>query len=60
MRRAELGRYPLCIEINCRIVNFYRHLKELPKDSIAYQTFLSDNFKQGLHAIKVTVFDFGD
>ena len=44
--RAELGRYPLCIEINCRIVNFYKHIKEMPKDSIAYQTFLIDNSTQ--------------
>ena len=29
--RAELGRYPLCIEINCRIVNFYKHIKEIPR-----------------------------
>ena len=37
--RAELGRYPLCIEVNCRILNFYKQVKEMPKDSIAYQTF---------------------
>ena len=52
MCRAELGRYPLCIEINCRVVNFYKHIKEMPKDSIVYQTFLIDNSTQGLHAIK--------
>ena len=46
------GRYPLCIEINCRIVSFYKHIKEMPKDSIAYQTFLIDNSTPGLFAIK--------
>ena len=52
MCRAELGRYPLCIEINCRVVNFYKHIKEMPKESIVYQTFLTDNSTQGLDAIK--------
>ena len=52
MCRAELGRYPLCIEINCKIVNFYKHIKEMPKDSTAYQTFLMDNSTQGIHVIK--------
>ena len=52
MCRAELGRYPLCIEIKCRVVNFYKHIKEMPKDSIVYQTFLIDNSTQGLYAIK--------
>ena len=48
--RAELGRYPLCIEINYRIVTFYKYIKEMPKVGIAYQTFLIDNSTQGLHA----------
>ena len=52
MCRAELGRCPLCIEINCRVVNFYKHVKEMPKDSIVYQTFLIDNSTEGLHSIK--------
>ena len=52
MCRTELGRYPLCIEISCRVVNFYKHMKEMPKDSIVYQTFLIDNSTQGLDAIK--------
>ena len=40
MCRAELGKYPLCIENNCRTGNFYKkeHIKEMPKDSIAYQS----------------------
>ena len=52
MCRAELGRYPLCVEISCRVVNFYKYIKEIPKESIVYQTFLIDNSTQGLHAIK--------
>ena len=52
MCRAEFGRYPLSIEINCRVVNFYKHIKEMPKESIVYQTFFIDNSMQGLHAIK--------
>ena len=39
MCRAELGRYPLCIEINCRVVIFYKHIKEMPKDSISTKLF---------------------
>ena len=31
---AELGRYPLSIGINTRIINFYRHAKAMPVDSI--------------------------
>ena len=52
MCRAKLGKYPLCIEINCRIANFYKHIKQMPKDSIAYQNFLIDYSTQGLHEIK--------
>ena len=29
-------------------------MKEIPKDGIAYQTFLIDNSMQGLHAISTS------
>ena len=41
--RAELGRYPISIEINLKILNFYQHIRELPRDSIAYQAYVIDN-----------------
>ena len=41
--RAELGRYPLSIEINTKIINFYRHAKAMPVDSIVHQSYLPDN-----------------
>ena len=40
--RAELGRYPLSIEINTKIINFYRHAKAMPVDSIVHQSYLLD------------------
>ena len=46
--RAELGSYPLSIEINTKIINFYRHAKAMPKDSIVHQSYLLDkNISQG-------------
>ena len=36
--RAKLGRYPISIEINTKIINFYRHAKVMPIDSIVHQT----------------------
>ena len=46
--RAELGRYPLSIEINTKIINFYRHAKAMPIDSIVHQSYLLDkNISQG-------------
>ena len=46
--RAELGRYPLSIEINTKIINFYRHVKAMPVDSIVHQSYLLDkNISQG-------------
>ena len=46
--RAELGRYPLNIEINTKIINFYRHAKAMPADSIVHQSYLlDDNISQG-------------
>ena len=37
--RADLGRYPLSIEINTKIINFYRHVKAMPVDSIVKHTY---------------------
>ena len=46
--RLELGRYPLSIEINTKIINFYRHAKAMPVDSIVHQSYLLDkNISQG-------------
>ena len=45
--RAELGRYPISIEINHKILNFYKHIRELPRDSIAYQAYVTDDTAQG-------------
>ena len=45
--RAELGRYPISIEINHKILNFYKHIRELPRDSIAYQAYVIDDTAQG-------------
>ena len=45
--RAELGRYPISIEINHKILNFYKHIRELPRDSIAYQAYVIDDRTQG-------------
>ena len=48
MSRAELGRYPLSIEINTKIINFYRHAKAIPVDSIVHQShLLNKNISQG-------------
>ena len=41
--RAELGRYAISIEINHKILNFYKHIRELPRDSIAYQAYVIDD-----------------
>ena len=38
--RAELGRYPLIIEINSKIINVYEHVKAMPADSIVQQSYL--------------------
>ena len=38
--RAELGRYPLSIEINSKIINFYKHVKAMPVDSIVQQLYM--------------------
>ena len=40
--RAELGRYALSIEINAKIINFYRHAKAMPANSIVHQSYLLD------------------
>ena len=40
--RAELGRYPVSININTRIINFYKHVRNMPKDTIIHQTYLLD------------------
>ena len=40
--RAELGRYPVSIDINTRIINFYKHVRNMPKDTIIHQTYLLD------------------
>ena len=40
--RAEPGRYPVSINVNTRIINFYKHLRNMPKDTIIHQTYLSD------------------
>ena len=45
--QAELGRYPISIEINHKILNFYKHIRELPRDSIAYQAYVIDDTAQG-------------
>ena len=45
--RAELGRYPINIEINHKIFNFYKHIRELPRDSIVYQAYVIDDTAQG-------------
>ena len=45
---AELGRYSLSIGINTKIINFYRHIKAVPADSIVHQSYLLDkNISQG-------------
>ena len=45
--RAEFGRYIIGIDINHKILNFYKHIRELPRDSIAYQAYVTDNTAQG-------------
>ena len=40
--RAELGRYPVSIDINTRIIKFYKHVRNMPKDTIIHQTYLLD------------------
>ena len=46
--RAEVGRFPINIEINYKILNFYKHIKDLPEHSIAHQTYIMDNEAKGL------------
>ena len=45
---AEVGRFPINIEINYKILNFYKHIKDLPEHSIAHQTYIVDNEVKGL------------
>ena len=40
--RAELGRYPVGIDINTRIINFHKHVRNMPKNTIIQQTYLLD------------------
>ena len=40
--KAELGRYPLSIEINTKIINFYKHVKAMLVDSTIQQSYLLD------------------
>ena len=51
--RAELGRYPISIEINHKILNFYRHIRGLPRDSIAYQAYVIDDTAQGTCKLRI-------
>ena len=45
--RAELGRYPVGINVNTRIINFYKHVRNMPKDTTIQQTyFLDEKVKQ--------------
>ena len=45
--RAKLGRYPVSIDINTRIINFYKHVRSMPKDTIIQQTYLlAETLKQ--------------
>ena len=30
--RAELGKYPLNVGINCRIINFFKHIQNAPEE----------------------------
>ena len=45
---AEVGRFPINIEINHKILNFYKHIKGLPEHSTAHQTYIMDNEAKGL------------
>ena len=49
--RAELGRYPLSIDINTKIINFYRHVKAMLSDSIVHQLYLLDKNKSQGHVV---------
>ena len=40
--RAELGRYPINIHINSKIINFYKHVKSKPNETIVHQAYLLD------------------
>ena len=40
--RAVLGRYPLSIEINAEMINFYRYVKAMPVDSMVHLSHLLD------------------
>ena len=46
--RAELGRYPISININYKIINFFRHMQNMAKDTIIHQTLIIDNSQKHL------------
>ena len=46
--RAELGRYPISIDINYKIINFFRHMQNMAKDTVIHQTLITDNSQKHL------------
>lgn len=40
--RSELGRYPIKTFNDTKIINFFKHIKELPADSVAHQALKLD------------------
>ena len=46
--RAEVGKFPINIEINYKIINFYNLIRDLPEHNIAHQTYIMDNEAKGL------------
>ena len=53
--RAELRRYPISIDINYKIINFFRQMQNMAKDTIIHQTLIIDNSQKTLGIFRHTI-----